>query len=280
MSADDASVPAHAAAPAAGGDPTLEFIGTATTLLRLGPFTVLTDPNFLHRGDRAHLGYGLWSRRRTEPSAQPADLPPLDAVLLSHLHGDHFDRVARHGLSHDLPVLTTPHARTALRRWGFSHAVGMRTWQSEELERGGAVLRVTSVPGVHAPGPVRHLLPTVMGSVLELRSPGAAPLRVYVSGDTLYRPWLLEVTDRCGPLDAAVVHLGGTKVLGLTVTMDASRGCDLVELLRPLVTVPVHFDDYPVFRSPRSDFEHEWARRGVPGTLRLVERGEVVPLLR
>jgi hypothetical protein len=35
------------------------FIGTATTLLRLGPFTLLTDPNFLHRGQHAKLGYGL-----------------------------------------------------------------------------------------------------------------------------------------------------------------------------------------------------------------------------
>jgi L-ascorbate metabolism protein UlaG (beta-lactamase superfamily) len=37
----------------------LTFIGTATTVLRLGGFTLLTDPNFLHRGQRAYLGYGL-----------------------------------------------------------------------------------------------------------------------------------------------------------------------------------------------------------------------------
>ena len=71
---------------------TLRFVGTATTLLDLGPFTVLTDPNFLHRGERAYLGKGLFSRRLTEPALQPEDLPRLDGLLLSHLHGDHSDR--------------------------------------------------------------------------------------------------------------------------------------------------------------------------------------------
>src|SRR4051794_40659753 len=88
----------------------LTFGGTATTLLRLGAFTVLTDPNFLHRGQRAYLGYGLWSRRRTEPAILPETLPRLDAILLSHLHGDHFDRIARRDLPRQTPVLTTTQA--------------------------------------------------------------------------------------------------------------------------------------------------------------------------
>ncbi|MCW2526410.1 MAG: metal-dependent hydrolase, partial [Pseudonocardiales bacterium] len=40
----------------------LQFIGTATMLLKLGPFTLLTDPNFLHKGQRAYLGHGLTSK--------------------------------------------------------------------------------------------------------------------------------------------------------------------------------------------------------------------------
>ena len=259
---------------------TLEFIGTATTLLRLGPFTLLTDPNFLHRGQRAYLGKGLFSKRLTEPAMQPADLPALDAVVLSHLHGDHFDRVARRELGRELPVLTTGAAARTLRRWGFQGAAGLRSWESVELTQGGQRLVVTSTPGVHAPGLARHVFPPVMGSVLELTDGPGRPFRVYVTGDTLHRPWLRDVVDRLGPLDAMVIHLGGTRALGLLVTMDAVQGADLTQLLEPEVTVPVHHDDYTVFRSPLRDFVDVCRRRSLPTSLLTVRRGQTVSLSR
>ena len=258
---------------------TLTFVGTATTLMSYGGFTVLTDPNFLHRGQRAYLGKGLWSRRLTEPALQPADLPPLDAVVLSHLHGDHFDRVARRGLARDLPIVTTrPSART-LRRWGFAQAVALDTWQTHELVKDGARLRVTAAPGRHAPGPAQALLPPVMGSVLEFlpASGGEPPLTVYVTGETLMIDDLREVPRRHPSLDVGIWHLGGTRILGLTVTMDGRQGADLLEVVRPARTVPVHHDDYGVFRSPLQDFLDEVQRRGLPG-VRPVARGETVPL--
>src|SRR3954454_14915368 len=97
----------------------LTFVGTATTILRLGPFTLLTDPNFLHRGQYAWLGKGLVSRRLTEPALSVHQLAPLDPVVLSHLHGDHFDRVARRGLDRAVPIVTTPHAARRLGPRGF-----------------------------------------------------------------------------------------------------------------------------------------------------------------
>jgi L-ascorbate metabolism protein UlaG (beta-lactamase superfamily) len=68
---------------------TVTFIGNATPLLRLGNFTLLTDPAFGPAGSRVHLGYGAWTRRLKDPALQARELPRLDAVLLSHLHGDH-----------------------------------------------------------------------------------------------------------------------------------------------------------------------------------------------
>ena len=259
-------------------DVTLTFGGTATTLLRLGPFTLLTDPNFLHRGQWAHLGYGLRSRRLTEPALVPAQLPALDAVLLSHMHGDHWDRIATRSLPKDTPVVTTQEAAACLGKRGFTDTADLRPWQTHELTRGAATLRITSVPGVHGPGPLARLMPQVMGSVLELVRDGEVRWRGYISGDTLFRPELGEVLQRCGPLDVLIPHLGGTKALGLTVTMDATQGADLVEMLKPPVTVPVHFDDYDRFASPLGDFVREVAARRMPGELRPVTRGETISL--
>jgi L-ascorbate metabolism protein UlaG (beta-lactamase superfamily) len=265
-----------------GDDVTLTFGGNATTLLQLGPFTLLTDPNFLHRGQRAHLGYGLRSKRLTEPALQPTQLPALDAILLSHMHGDHWDRIATRSLPKETPVVTTPEAARCLDRRGFTGTADLRPWQTHELSSGTTTLRITSVPGVHGPGPVDRLLPQVMGSVLELVRGGVAgdtvTWRGYISGDTLYRPFLGEVLDRCGPLDVLIPHLGGTRIAGILLTMDGRQGADLVELLKPPVTVPVHFDDYSVFTSPLGDFVAAVADRRLPGDIRTVGRGETVSL--
>jgi L-ascorbate metabolism protein UlaG (beta-lactamase superfamily) len=259
-------------------DRSVTFVGTATTVLRLGAFTLLTDPNFLHRGQRAYLGYGLSSRRRTEPALSPDELPALDALVLSHLHGDHFDRVARARLARDLPVVTTGQAARKLRRWGFGDCLPLAPWSSTDFVTGAQRLRVTAVPGRHGPGPVDRLLPDVIGTVLEHRTGGGAPFRLYITGDVLFRPELARVTERFGPPDAMLAHLGGTRILGVLVTMDARQGADLVELLRPALTIPVHYDDYPVFRSPLRDFLTELRGRRLPGQVRPVRRGDTVSL--
>lgn len=260
--------------------PSLYFVGTATTVIRCEGFTVLTDPNFLHRGQRAYLGFGLTAKRLSEPALGVADLPELDAIVLSHLHGDHWDRVGQRGLDRDLPILTTPHASRRLQWRGFPRATGLRTWGEQVLVKGTRQLRVTAVPGRHAPGAWRALLPPVMGSVLEFGPVAGTPTtRVYLSGDTLLYEAIAEIPRRFPELDAGVVHLGGTTLPGgLVVTLDGETGADLVRLVDPAVVVPVHIDDYPLFRSPLSAFTDAMAARGLADRVRTVARGDTVSL--
>ena len=272
MSRQPIELPPTGSPEVAGGEMTV--IGTATVLVRYGGFTFLTDPNFLHRGDYAKLGYGLRSKRLTEPSLQIDDLPPLDFVVLSHHHGDHFDEVAAAGLDKRLPILTTAHAAGKLRRQGFLSPVELETWESQTVTRGEAAVSITAMPGKHAPQPLDALLPPVMGSMLEFSRQGSTTFRLYITGDTLVHDRLEEIPRRYPDIDLALLHLGGTRVLGVLVTMDAAQGVKALQIVRPRTAVPIHYHDYTVFKDPLSSFKDAVLGASLTTSVRYVSHGE------
>jgi L-ascorbate metabolism protein UlaG (beta-lactamase superfamily) len=248
------------------------YIGNATTVLRIGDFTLLTDPAFGAAGSRVPLGYGMWTKRLKDPAMAVTDLPRLDAVLLSHLHGDHFDPAASRSLPRSLPVVTTPAARRGLRRRGFETVHGLPTWDSYEWTSATQRLRVTAVPAKHGPGLVDRALPETMGSILELEENGRHRLRLYITGDTLYGRHLAEIPRRFPEIDAMLIHLGGTRILGLLLTMDERQGVETTHLIKPSLVLPIHIDDYKVQKSSLSDFVNRARAHGLTG-IEPIERG-------
>lgn len=253
----------------------LTFVGTATVIIRFGGFTILTDPNFLHQGDHAPLGYGLTATRLTDPAIEWHDLPPIDFVLLSHHHGDHFDPFVVDHLAKDTPIVTEPHSARKLRRQGFRRPIGLQTWEHLTVRRGDAWVTITALPAKHAPQPLRTLLPKVMGSMLEFGAgTQARQLRLYVTGDTLMHAGLQEIRDRYPQVDVCVIHLGGTRIAGVMLTMDARQGVQVLKLIQPRTAIPVHFDDYDVFASPLDDFRRLVEESGLDAMVHYLDRGE------
>ena len=253
------------------------FIGTATVIISYGGFKILTDPNFLHAGDHVHLGYGLTSERRTNPAMEIQDLPDLDFMLLSHLHGDHFDRVAEARLNKTMPIVTTAHAAQYLEGRAFRPPIALDTWEDVTIRKGtGAWARVTAMPGTHAPGPLRKVLPPVMGSMLEFGDAGEdeARLRMYITGDTLIHKELKEIPKRYPEIDLALLHLGGTRVLGIMVTMDAKQGVEAMKIIDPKAAIPIHYNDYSVFKSPLEDFKRAVNEAGLEDRVHYLAHGE------
>lgn len=258
----------------------LQFIGTATVLLRYDGFTILTDPNFLHAGEEVHLGYGLRSTRLTNPALEVEDLPPLDLVLLSHLHEDHFDRVAEQRLSPAVPIVTNGPAARALAAKGFTGTRGLDTWETWSFRKADTRLRVTALPAQHTPlAALQPLLPRVMGSLLDFQHlDGTSSLRVYVSGDTLLHAALGDIPRRYPDIDLALLHLGGTRILGVLLTMDGRQGVEALRLVAPRTAIPVHYDDYTVFRSPLDEFRQAVRAAGLEDRVHYLARGDTYPL--
>ncbi|WP_048198175.1 MBL fold metallo-hydrolase [Methanocella arvoryzae] len=251
------------------------FVGTATTIIRNNGFTILTDPNFVHAGDHVHLGYGLTAERLTNPAVEIERLPEIDFCLLSHMHGDHWDDVATEKLRKDIPVVTTPEAASVLKDKGFTNTRPLDTWDQITVNKGGVWARITSLPGKHGPPVLDIALPEVMGSMLEWGKGNAVSgPRIYISGDTLVFDDLKEIPKRYHDIDLALFHLGGTRIMGILVTMDAEQGIEAIRIIKPGHSIPIHYNDYDVFKSPLEDFQKAVKEAGLESRVTYLKHGD------
>lgn len=265
------------AKPADAGDGSVQFIGTATVIIRYAGLTILTDPNFLHKGDHVHLGYGLKSQRLTDPAITIDKLPPIDLIVLSHFHGDHFDQLVQKELPKDIPIVTTPEAAEAVKETGFSAPQPLHTWDKLAVTKGSTTLGITAMPARHGPPGGAVALPETMGSMLEFADAGDEKgYRIYISGDTLVYEDIKEIPKRYPDIDLALLHLGGTRILGVVkVTMDGKDGVEMMQLIAPHHAIPIHYNDYDVFKSPLSDFEKEVKAAGLQDRVTYLKHGDV-----
>ena len=181
------------------------WVGHATFLLQVGGLNFLTDP---HWSNRASPVQWTGPRRLVPPAIAFDDLPPIDAVLVSHNHYDHLDHETVRRLT--IRERASPdfrfHAPLGLARWFARMGAPVReaTWGDRHLLRGGVTL--TCVPAQHwsSRTPTDRRRSLWCGWVIE--APGR---RVYFAGDTGWTDGLFEELGReQGPFDLALLPIG------------------------------------------------------------------------
>jgi L-ascorbate metabolism protein UlaG (beta-lactamase superfamily) len=141
--------------------------------------------------------------------------------------------------------------------------------------KGEALLRITSMPGIHGPGILAALLPPVMGSVLEFQTPaGKTSFRLYITGDTLIHEDLKQIPQRYPDIDLALLHLGGARVFGIMLTMDGKQGVEAIQIIAPRTAIPIHFNDYTIMKSPIEEFMKAVAAAGLENQVRYLNHGD------
>jgi L-ascorbate metabolism protein UlaG (beta-lactamase superfamily) len=245
-------------------DVRLTHIGGPTVLIEVGGWRVLTDPTFDPPGRRYFFGWGTVSRKLAGPAIAANDLPPIDAVLLTHdHHADNLDLAGRALLPSAGVIVTTA---SGAKRLGGS-ARGLEPWQTTRLEAPDRpAIEITATPCRHGP-PLSH---PIVGDVIgfALRWAGQENGVLWISGDTVLYDGVREVADRL-EVDTALLHLGGVRfgVTGpLRYTMTARDAVELCGLVRPRTAIPIHYEGWKHFREGRDAIERELA--GAPQDIR------------
>ena len=223
----------------------ITHIGGPTTLLEIDGVRLLVDPTFDAPGRRYSFGWGTSSVKTAGPAVAVEDLGRLDGILLSHdQHADNLDDAGRALLPSAPIVVSTVRAG---KRLGVT---GLAPWQTVTIQG----IEVTATPSRHGPAWSVPIVGPTTG--FALRPPHAETV-VWISGDTVVFPGLLEVGDRFD-VDTAILHLGKVQ-FGLTgparFTMTGRDAAELCRRIKPRQIVPVHYEGWSHFHEGRAQIE-------------------------
>jgi len=191
--------------------PAVTWIGHASVLAQLGGLNLLTDPQF---SDRASPLSFLGPQRAQPPGLAPAELPRIDAVLISHNHYDHLDEASVLALAAQAggaPLFVVP---LGLKAWfaalGIEHVVELDWWQSHRL----GALEIALTPVQHWSGRgLTDRLATLWGGYAVF----APDFHLYFSGDSGYSKDFADTRERYaarqrpedgGGFDLALIPVG------------------------------------------------------------------------
>ena len=227
----------------------LTHVGGPTVLLEVGGWRVLTDPTFDPAGRRYGFGWGTSSTKLVGPALQPDQIGPVDVVLLSHdHHADNLDDLGRGLLPAARTVLTT---RAGARRLAAPNVRGLAAGETTMLETTGKPpLSVRATPCRHGPPLSRPVAGPVIGFALYLGSD--TRVAVWMTGDTVLHGAVRRLADEL-QVDVMLMHLGAVRfpLTGpLRYSMNSTDVNRLLDLFKPPVAVPVHYEGWSHFSEP------------------------------
>jgi L-ascorbate metabolism protein UlaG (beta-lactamase superfamily) len=198
------------------------YIGHSTTLIEMDGIRLLTDPLL-----RKFIG----PLRRQCPLPDP-ELTNVDAVLISHLHGDHFDLASLKKLNESVHIILPKGAGPYLKLRKFGHVTEV---EADETITIGEV-KISATKAVHG-GRNLPWTPIVkpLGFVID------GTFEIYFAGDT---DLFDEMADIGQQLDLALLPVWGWGPNLGDGHMDPKRAAEALNILEPNMAIPIHWGTY------------------------------------
>ena len=256
-----------------GTHPTVTWIGHATLLVQLDGVNILTDPIWSD-----HVGPSFFSvKRLVPPGIRFEDLPPIQAVVISHDHYDHLDLATVQRLAHEHhPTFFVPLGIGAwLKERGIDNVVELDWWQSQAL-RG---VTFTATPAQHSSGRGLFDQNERLWASWVISGDGK---RLFFGGDTGYTPALAEIGRRLGPFDVAALPIGGYSAFTARHPnhINPEEAVQLFDDLHGRLLVPMHWGTFAMnrepFREPPTRLLAEAVRRGEKDHVALLSQGQSI----
>jgi len=217
----------------------MTWLGHSTVLLELDGRRVLTDPVF---GDRASPVRFAGPKRFHPTPASVANLPPLDAIVLSHDHYDHLCKTTMRALvANTVPIVTPLGVGARLEAFGIpkERIIELDWFESTELPG----LKITATPAQHFSGRSPTDRNKTLWSSFVIESERR---KVFFSGDTGLTDQFREIGWKYGPFDLVMLEIGAFHPSWGTIHLGPENALKAFEMLGGGTLFPVHWGTFPL----------------------------------
>ncbi len=247
----------------------IQLIRNATMKLTYGGKTFLTDPMLSQKGEIRSFA-GIASNPTVELPLVSADvLSGIDAILVSHLHPDHYHRVSEQAVLLPKPLFCQPADAAAISKDGFGQVIPVDS--TVEWEK----ITITRVGGKHGSDAILEKMGEVSGFVFQTEN---LPT-VYWAGDTV---WCDEVaaTIKSFKPQIIITHSGGATIPGFApILMNAQQTIETALDAPESTIVAIHLEALDHCTVDRKELRIAATAAGIdPARLLIPQDGETVTL--
>lgn len=211
------------------------WIGHATVLVQIDDRFILTDPVFTDT-------VGILSKRLVDPGLDASALPPIDAVIVSHMHFDHLSYGSLDMIASKTRQIVAP---AGARPYIPDSAIPLAELAPWQAWRGPDGLTVTAAPVQHVGwryGADAAWMTSFSGYVIEYHG-----LTVYFGGDTAYdERAFTETGARFPSIDLALLPIAPIhpRTFMRHTHVDPYEAARAFLDLKAKRMVPIHFDTF------------------------------------
>ncbi len=197
----------------------LQLLRNATLKLDYAGTTILIDPDFGPKHSRPSFSGRSPNPMVDLPVSTDEILAGVELVIVSHLHADHFDKVAQELVPKHLPVICQPGDEEKIRSFGFADVTPLM----DGLTYNG--IHLNRRDGNHGSGPVLEKMGHVIGLMIEAEGEPS----IYWSGDTILYPPVRQTIAASAP-DIVITHSCGARWDDVLIVMDAEQTIEVCRI--------------------------------------------------
>jgi len=214
------------------------WMGHSSLLIEIDGKRFLTDPVWVKRASPAQF----FGPERFFPAPVALnDLPPIDAIIISHDHYGHLDKATVKILGkRSIPLFCSLGVGKILENWGISknQITEFDWWQEKEIWPG---FKLIAAPARHFSGRGLRNRDTTLWASYIIKAPKH---KVYFGADSGMHPLFKTIGEKYGPFDLAMLEIGAYNDLWKDIHMGPQNASDAFLAVNANLMMPIHWGTF------------------------------------